>query len=736
MRDYNHTRPLRTIPRSQKNDEYHYKYAMWCLNAINCDQTKYFQAKALVNWNFIFGNQWILDDDLEIFMMDESGETRNRLKVVENTIRPMVNQLVGKVIQTDLTAKAIASSDRSVSRMERELSRLLFFQKMYAKSTDPSMRELIKSKVPVSDDVNETFDRFSRFWRDEYAEAMNILLKDVSELNNFEQLKARSAYNLAATGMSVLKGYELNGCMKWKNVDPLFFIFDPSAKEGDLSDGSFWGEYAYEDPAYILERFQGISPTWRAALEDSSQNIRTSGSFHQDLSVFGVPMGRVPVYEIYWRDTEEQLYGYVVDEFGYELFTRLDDEGGKYSISDAFLPEDEEIRSAMKGKAVKRIFQDVLRHCVFCPADYVGNPDAKGEPLILDYGVVKNSETYLSDISNVQPPYKVATWSYHNGYIQAPVDDAIGPQRFLNRLLSMAESNVNNSRGANVFYDKDMIDEQGGEQELLSAMNTGKPVGVHAKGNLNNSVIPYDTTVKSGTMSLFEIAQAVRNSIDNSTGRNVAMRGQQGGKRESGVVVDAMLESGFTMQEPYFFAISQQFLAVSKSVATVGKKIYIKNKRKLALKVGDGMSKVITLHPDMELEDFKIYVKRALPEDQSKALANQDLKELAQLGLVDEEAMSKWYGHAGVENISTAIQETFNRKIEKSKTVAKEQEQMAQQQAEQMAAEAERQEELNAAASDVERTREVENLAIKGQQGIDKLALREQFRQQAQNQSK
>ena len=724
------TRPQRTIPASQKDETYHRRYAEWCIGAVSSDQHKYFQARCYVNWNFLYGNQWIFDDDLENFMMDESGDTRNRLKIVENTIRPMVNQLVGKVIQMDLTAKAQGSSHRAVSRMETELARLLFYQNIYSKTNNPKLKEKIKSNVPVADSVDETVDRFQRFWRDEYVAAINALVKDISELNNIEQLKVELALQLAVMGMSVAKGYEFNGGQKWEAKDPLFFIFDPSAKKSDLSDGSFWGEYSYVDPVYLMERFPKIGRKERESLEKASNDMVQGGSFHQSFDFFGVPMGRIPQYELYWRDTEEQSYGYVIDEFGYELLTRLDVEGSKYSFEDAITPQDENAKKWMAGKTVKKLWKDVLRYCVMCPLDQVGTA-TNAAPVVLDFGVVKNSETYLSDISNVKPPYKVATWAYHNGFIQAPIDDAIGPQRFLNRLLSMAESQINNSRGSNVFYDKDMIDAQGGEQEMLRSMNMGKPVGIRAKGNLNNSVVPYDNTVRQGTMSLFEVAQGIRNSIDNSTGRNVAMRGQQGGKRESVGVVDTMIETGLTMQEPFFFSIAQQMLAITESMATQGKKIYIEHARKLALKVGDNMSKVITLHPDMALEDFKIYVKRTMPEDQSKAAANLDLKELATAGVIDEEAMAKWYGNASIEDVSTAIRESFNRKVEKSKIAAQEQEKAATAAIEASTAEIDRQEEMAAAAADVERQHEVENLSIKGQQGIDKLALREDLRRKA-----
>lgn len=728
----NTVRPLRTVPNSQKNEEYHYKFAAWCLNAINSDQHRYFQAKSIINWNFHFGNQWIFEDDLETFMMDESNDTRNRIKFVENTIRPFVNQLVGKVIQTDFSAKAIASSSRAVSRMEEQLSRLLYLQNLYTQQRDPRRREMIKQKAPIGDSPEETFDRFKRFYRDEYTAAINSLIEDISDQNQIEAVKVQVAKHLAVTGLGVVKTYEMNGMHMVEDIDPMFFLFDPGAKKPDLSDASFWGEYGNDDPAYLLERFPNIPSEWRKALDGSGQNHSIGGgSFQQVWDVFGVPMGRVPRYEIYWRDGEYQTYGYVIDEFGYYLFTRLDLEGGKYSVSDAVIPEDEDLKKKMKGKLTKKVFKQVLRYCVFCPSEYVTfkNPNHRNVPaLVLDYGVVPYAETYLNDFSNVAPPYKCHAWDYQNGYIQAPVDDAISPQRFLNRMLSMVEAQVNNSRGSGTIYDKDMIDEKDGEQELLRSMNLSKPVGVHAKGNLNNSVSSYDLTVRDGTINLFNVINNLRASLDNSTGRNIAMRGQQGGKRESVGVSEDMQQTGQTMQEPFFFAIAQIMLACVKSMANQGKKIYIDNKRKLSINVGEGMGKLITLTKDMEFEDFKIYIKRSLPDDQSRMYAKADLKELRQLGLVDEEGMAKWYSRATLDDISTVIQESFNRKVEMSKIAADRVEKAEQQQLQAVGQEQNRQEEMAAAAADVQRKQQVEDLAIKGDQGLQKLQVRENLR--------
>jgi hypothetical protein len=720
----NPVRPIRTQPNSKKDEKYHLDYARWCVSNVSADQSKYFQYKSLVNWNFLFGNQWIMKEDQDTFMLDETNETRNRVRFVENTIRPMVNSLVGKVIQMDFTGRAVSSGDRAVARMESEMASIQADQQIHDMTTNPKFKQTIKDKTAIGDNMDESVDRFMRTYKDEYEQLINVLIKDISERNNIEKIKVALARQLATTGMAVAKGFPYNGGQKWDWVDPLFFLWDPNAKDHDLSDGSFMGEFMNSDPAYLIERYPKVGKKWGEKLEKISNSLKNSPDFNFSHDIFGVSSGRVPVYEMYWRDNEKQVYGWVYDEFGYELYTRLDDEDGKYSEKDAIEPSGEKEKEEMKGKLTQKVFMDVMRYCIFCPAEYAGTGD-EGEPIVFDFGIAPYNETYLKDISNVEWPYKCHVWDQHNGYVQSPVDDAIHPQRFLNRMLSMAEAQANNSGGSGVFYDSDMIDPKEGEESLLTKINRSKPIGVKAKGRLNNSVMPYDSTIRQGTLSMFDVAEQTRGSIDHATGRNVAMKGQQGGKRESVGVTDAMLEVGNTMQEPFFFALSQIMLKISKSMATQGKRIYIDNKRRLQMIGGDGAHKLAILTEDMHLEDFRVYIKRVMPDDQSKDLANADMKEFVQLGLIDQEVFSKYYNTVTMDQLPDVLREAMNKKIEASMQAAKDSAKAQEDQAMGLGGEQMRQEELVAADSDVSAENQMKNQVLRGEQDKEKILAKE-----------
>ena len=86
---YNAVRPNR-ITTKNKDEQYHIDYGRWILSCVSVSNYSQFIYKSFINWAFYKGNQWMFYEDLDAFLMDESGESRNRIKFVQNIIRPFV----------------------------------------------------------------------------------------------------------------------------------------------------------------------------------------------------------------------------------------------------------------------------------------------------------------------------------------------------------------------------------------------------------------------------------------------------------------------------------------------------------------------------------------------------------------------------------------------------------------------------------------------------------------------
>ena len=261
------------------------------------------------------------------------------------------------------------------------------------------------------------------------------------------------------------------------------------------------------------------------------------------------------------------------------------------------------------------------------------------------------------------------------------LDDIIQPQRFVNRLLSVMESQVNNSRGSGTVLDKDKIDPQDGEEGILRSMNTSKPVFVNAKGNLNISIGSYDSTIGSGTMNLINIADQMRASLQRITGVNEQMQGTTGGQRELVGVTQLAIQRGTLIQDPVYFALSKVLLQSYNAMVTQGIRLYADNKRKLSIMVGDQGAQDIILTDDMKIEDFRVFIKRTTSEDEQKLAANELLLQLMTAGIIDSATFSNYFNRVDLDGVSKALRQLEKEKQEQQRIEGQRQGQVANEQA-------------------------------------------------------
>ena len=614
--------------------------------------------------------------------MDESGDIRNRIKVTQNLVRPIVEQYVGNAIRMDFNAKAIGVSDFVVNRREEALDHLKLVHKTIALA--PNTKDYFENQYPIGDSFEETKELFKNSFVDDYEKTLNRLMKYISEKNNFEEKKVLCAKHLAISGMGILKSYERDMEQYWDVIDPVYYFFDKGAKRPDLKDAEFMGEYSFMLPTDVFEMHQNLTVDEINAIENFSNNGAPGGGVGTGSigSVLGVGSNRIPVYEVYWKDVEIESYGYIEDEYGYEYFTVIDDTVGE---GDLITPSSEMGVKIMQGQLTKQLFVDVLRYAKFIPGEIIGAPD--GNEIVLEYGKVPYQETDGMSPSNVEFPYKVYCWNYNNGEVTSPIDDIIDPQRFTNRLLSVAEAHVNNSRGSGTIIDADTVDPQGGEEEILRNMNLNKPVFINAKGNVNNSVGQYSSVMGGDVQKLFGVAEAMKGVIQSITGVNEAMTGTGGGYREAVGVREMQIQRGSLMQEPFYFALSRVLLQSYQSMCTQGKRIYADNPRMLSIATGDEGVQRIEVTQEMKNEDFRVFIKRSSSDQDQRNAANELMFTLLQTGMIDQSVFAELFGKADTEDVGRALRQ-HQAEIARAQKMAQQQQaeqqqQMAQQQAEQ-----------------------------------------------------
>ena len=712
------TRPNRL--ESKKDNAYHATYAKYCLSTMSNYLYRNYINKCLLNWSFYKGGegQWIFDEDVESFFLDESGDIRNRLKWTKNIIKPMVQQFVGNAIRLGYDAKATCISDFVINEREKELAELKCFEKIAEEF--PFLRDAIKRNMPIGDTPQETEEIFENIWEERYERDINNLIEFIAEDVKIDEIKVQLTRSLALSGMGIYKGYEHNELYKAEALNPLFFIWDMSALKPDLSDAEFMGEWYYLDAATIFERYQQLSIEEREAIE--RYGAQDNKGIHKIMNgIFTLKGGKVPVYEMHWKDVEKVEYGWVLDENQIPYYTVINNENfSHYTDKDLIEPPVEKHKEDMGDKKKHWVFRDVERYCIFIPREEIG-ASVDGD-IVLECGIAPFQERNLYDPSNVKFPYKVYTWVYDRGEVLTPLDDVIDPQRFLNRTLSVIESHMSNMRGTGTVISKSAIDERDGEADLMRNINASKPIFVDTDrvGSVQNAIGTYGTNLGQGTLQMFQVIDQVQKSIQDVTGVNEAMTGTQGGSDVLVGVIEAQIQRGSLVQEPFYWALTSILQQAYEHMATVGKAIYKDNPRKLTSIVGEKGLMNIQLSDNHMLQDFRIFIKRSETKEQGIQQGNQLLFTLLQGGLIDQTVFSNLFGRANPDNIANALRTYTKQKLmaqnkmdeinSQRQEIMQQQAMAGQQQQEQMINQAKEEQGVN---EEMSHQRELEKIALK-----------------------
>ena len=711
-----YTRPNR-LDRS-KDKSYHGDYGKFCCSTMGNYLYRRYVNKCLVNWSFYKGGdgQWIFEEDTEAFFLDESGDVRNRIKWTKNVLKPMVQQYVGNAIRLSYDAKASCISDFIINKREQELKKRLTLHRIA--QGDDEVARIVKQNVPLGDTELETEEIFYNSFTEAHEKDINNLMDYISADININEIKVQLARNLALCGLNIYKGYEANGLYRGEAINPMFFFWDMSALKPDLSDAEYMGEWYYMDAPSIIERYPDLTDAEVRAIEGYNRT-NTMGVHRFINGIFTQAGGKIPVYEIYWKDIDKREYGYVKDEFGYPYYTMINHPDSKYKDKDLITPPTEKHKEEMGKKKKHTIYVDIMRYVIMIPQTELGMNTGD---IILEYGIAPYQEKNLYDPANVKFPYKCYTWVYDRGEVLTPLDDAIDPQRFLNRTLSVVESHMANMRGTGTVISKSAVDDRDGEADMRRNINASKPIFVDTDrvGSVQNAVGTYGTNIGGGTLQLFEVINQVQTSIQDVTGVNESMTGTQGASDALVGVVQAQIQRGSLVQEQFYWALTSVLQQAYEHMATVGKAIYIDNPRRLAMMVGDEGLKDITLTEDHLLQDYRIFINRSETREQGIQAGNQLLFTLLQAQLIDDVRFNNLFNRSNAEQIADAMREFAKEKkqaqIETDKANAANMQAQADAQAQAQQAQAQAQESAITAEQmdgDIQHEREMQKIALK-----------------------
>ena len=692
----NPNKPNRIKTENKDSDKvYHLDYAKWCVsNAFTASHNEWLH-KIKRNKDFYKNKQWNDKEDIEVFLKDSSGNDRNRLKITNNLIRPMVEQYRGNAIILKINAAAQSISPLSIDRREKMLQEKLFKTEL-ARQFPTMGEEMRKADKSIGETSDETQIIFSNLYVDEYVKQINALLKFSKNLNEFEKKQPKTALNLALSGLAAIEAFEQGGHQRFRNVESEDFFWDRDAREPDLTDASFMGYMNPYDPSYILERWQ-LKPEEALAIENYASSAQHAEINVDNSNTRSFHSYRLPVYTCYWKDTDRWEYGYVIDQMTNEPYlTRINytypgEDSPRYTDKDLIDPPNSvENRRLFKNTNKRKLYMDSVRYCSFIPSEIVASyndrqlPENKIGDIVLEYGLLDYQEVDLYDFSNCKFPIKVSTWGYVDGEVFSPVDDAIDPQRFINRVLSVTEQLINNAGGSNIVIDEDSIDPNS-KDDIYYDIKEGNPITVRTKGKgVPNTVGYYDNTPKQGTYAMFNIIPIIKQMMNDTTGINEGLRGESTGQDQLVGVTQLLIQRGSLMQEPFYEAMANLFLQCYKHVATVGKNYYIDSGIQIVNILGEDGAEILKLSEDLKNEDFNVFVERENDDNTLRSQANQMLAVFMQQGLINDKVFANLYNRSTPNDVTRALREQAKLRAEAERQQAIEMQQqmeVAQQQA-------------------------------------------------------
>ncbi len=679
-------KPNSLIPEEEKDKQYHVEYARWIIVNANNKKHNDHMNRITVNKSFFSPNgQWCEPEDLEGFFLDESNQDNNRIRVEMNYIHSMVKQYMGNASRMSFYARAKSMSPMTKSRKEQKLQEMLFYTDV-AQSSDEKFGKFLRQKLPIGQTEQETQDIFENVYVDHFVKGVNNLLKYTENVNKFKSQQKAFAMDLALSGMCINKPYIYSGEYLMKRTLPERFFFDRNAINWDLSDCLYMGEWDLLLPTDVYECFQEMEKEDRETMERFVQS-----SLYKNYVASNVVSGagRLPIFEVYWRDVLSPEFGYVKDELGEISLERLNyvydgEETARFTKKDLVNYSElspSQAKIINKGRKTKnvsaKLYVDQWRYCIFIPSYIISaaTNQTYTSDIVLAHGVVPYQEPDLFSPSNTLPPYKVGFNVYMNGDVISPIDIAINPQRMINRFYSIFENQVNNSGGQGSVFDVDSVDDP---DEVTRNVKQNKPIFVRSKGlGIPNVTGKYDNSVGSGTIKLVEFAKVFKDGIEQITGVNEALKGQSAGADQLVGVMQLMIQRGSIVQETFYDALEEMYTKSYQAAASSGRRFYIDNERKLNNIVGSEDEPFIDFSKFDKLEDYMVELTRSNDPQTERTQTDAAIMTFMQAGLLDGFTAANLLGRATTEDLYQAIREY----AKKAKIVQQQQAQIMQEQA-------------------------------------------------------
>jgi hypothetical protein len=702
------TFPNPTVPKAQKNEEYHKKFVLAiCANSFNSAYgTEYNMIETCQR--YYNGTQ---SNDAYKFMQESiDGDSLPALWINYNKIKPKIDLMQGEFIKRKHRLNVSSVNPEAKSRkLEKKQDAL----------TDLRLKSLVRpieenTGLPLmAEPAQETDQEIEEFYNYTYKEKSEIVMRHALQYSlrqsKWDLQREALFRDLIITGRCFAKVELIDGIPHNRRIDPKFVVFDRNVTNDYLTDATFWGEIRYmslSDAAqYYNVKQEDLQKLHNQTVASNILNypqLRSVSTLmnRADVSLFKQENGelRVLVVEAYWEDYENLTYKTSEDAYG-NLHYKL-------------LSDDTKPNKNITAKRYKIWRKGVLL----------------GGDLLVQFGKVENQPRMSNNITDTHPPYYGCIINYLNFSNQSPVSLIMPLQDLKNMALFNLQLSMARAGTKGFVYDVSQVPDGWDVHTVMKYLKTAGIAFINSKQDDGlpstfNQFQQIDLSLSNEVEKYLNISAFVDSEMNGITGVNEARQGiVQNSSQAVGVTQSALLQSALS-SEIYFNAISRLSTFIFNFDAALIKIAWPQYADRFSPIIGESGINFLNEDVDLSLDDYAVTAedipvdatdRQSLTMIVQAAMQNQQIDMVQALELLTEPNVDK-----AIEMFRN-YRDKMKREAQKAEQAKMEAEQQAQMQAQQAQAQQAQQAQIQGAQFDMAKSsaasdNKIKEIAAQGQ---------------------
>ena len=616
--------PPQLLPDSEKTEE-------WCEQMIDAVAGHIYEDNSVFE-NSVYEdiqNYSIYNGDFELtdyqYLTEQYGFSQPARLVNYPIIQPKIDLLLGEELRRPMDMKVVSTNKDATIRKEDMKIKL-----QLKKFTESMKQELIEKigiqaktmldELPIPDDIQ-------KYMEYTYKEAVEEVAQDGLEYLNqkygFREIFKAGFRDLLVTGSEFYKIYNKNGDPFIRRVDPRSIAYDTNTDSDFIDDCQWIGEERFLTVNEVLDEFRDqLSEEDLQFLSDMGQISSHSDYASYNTSIDWISwqkgqQARIKVVHCEWKsiralrfkispnryDSEKPFYKLVPDNYK---------EKKKDTIRTRYI-DDIWTGTKIGGK--------ILVDCRRRP-NQVRSVDDPGSAHLSYVGMIKNNTTgkkssMVGLLKNIQMLYNIVMYHIE---------------------LALARSG-----GKAVIYDVSQLPTNLGMdmQTVLYHLKTDGIIPINSKDEGGqvanfNQFSQVDFTLSNSVQQMINLKLMLEDTAGQISGVTKQREGAVGQYEYVGNVQRSVVQSA-TITESWFHAHKEVKKKVYGRAVELMKMCWSEGK-KASLILGDGASKILSVMPDIALNDYAIFVGDSGKDDairQSVTQLSQAALQSGQVSLLD-----------------------------------------------------------------------------------------------------